>query len=86
MLCQAMSDAGDALILAVLDQLLRVGVLDGEDADEIAERLEKEGQGEAAHWARAALVQAIVAPERVREVPDARELFRIVRPDGGNSG
>lgn len=78
-----MSDAGDALAIAMLDQLVRAGALGADDLNDMADRLEAEGDDQAAHWARAALVTATVAGITSDErADDARSRFRVL--DGGN--
>jgi hypothetical protein len=79
-----MSDSGDALAIATLEQLLRSGALGRGDVDAIADRLTSEGDETAAHWARAALVQAGATPVEDWRADQARARFRVVPSDGGN--
>jgi hypothetical protein len=76
--------SADALIIALVEQLVRKGALNADDVDAMAERLDGEGEDEAAHWARAALVQAMATPASEWSADQARSRFRIVTSDGGN--
>lgn len=70
----------------VLAQLVRKGLLDVDDIDEIAARLTDEGQDDEAHDVRAAFAEAHVekpAPHRPHLVPVEKLQFRYLA-DGGN--
>lgn len=73
----------DALAAALIEHLCRIGVLDADDVDAMADRLDEQGEDDAAHEARAALVEATVGTITPQErADDARGRFRVV--DGGN--
>lgn len=66
-------------------QLIRRGMFDHSDAEEIARRLDDEGQGDAAHAVRAALIEAFgeqPADERRANMVLVPRLK--LGPDGGN--
>jgi hypothetical protein len=67
-------------------QLVRNGTFDITDAEEIARRLDDEGEGDAAHAVRAAVVEA-VGEQPAEERRRAMVLVPRVHlgPDGGNS-
>lgn len=67
-------------------QLVRNGTFDITDAEEIARRLDDEGEGDAAHAVRAAVVEAVgeqPAEERRRAMVLVQHFH--LGPDGGNS-
>ncbi len=67
-------------------QLVRNGTFDITDAEEIARRLDDEGEGDAAHAVRAAVVEALgeqPAEERRRAMVLVPRVH--LGPDGGNS-
>lgn len=67
-------------------QLIRNGTFDTTDAEEIARRLDDEGEGDAAHAVRAAVVEAVgeqPADERRRAMVLVPRVH--LGPDGGNS-
>lgn len=67
-------------------QLVRNGTFDITDAEEIARRLDDEGEGDAAHAVRAAVVEAVgeqPAEERRRAIVLVPRVH--LGPDGGNS-
>ena len=69
----------DALAFHLLLQLLRRGALDSEDIEEIAARLQSEGEADAAHAVRTAPFEAF-PPD---EAEWRRSKLKLVR-DGGN--
>lgn len=69
----------DALAYHLLLQLLKRGDLDQADIEAIAARLEEEGEADAAHAVRAALLEA----DAPSEAEFRRSRMRLV-PDGGN--
>lgn len=67
-------------------QLVRNGTFDITDAEEIARRLDDEGEGDAAHAVRAAVIEAVgeqPADERRRAMVLVPRVH--LGPDGGNS-
>ena len=67
-------------------QLVRNGTFGITDAEEIARRLDDEGEGDAAHAVRAAVVEAVgeqPAEERRRAMVLVPRVY--LGPDGGNS-
>lgn len=78
----------DPLAYHLLIQLFRRGDFDADDAAEIADRLEAEGDTGSAHLARAALVEALASDET--EAEWRRSRFRVIENevgaplDGGN--
>jgi len=67
-------------------QLVRNGTFGITDAEEIARRLDDEGEGDAAHAVRAAVVEAVgeqPAEERRRAMVLVPRIH--LGPDGGNS-
>ena len=71
--------SADALVIALVEQLITNGTLSDDDVNDMAERLDAEGEEAAAHWARAALVQATVAGITSDDrAEDARSRFRVV--------
>lgn len=67
-------------------QLIRNGTFDTTDAEEIARRLDAEGEDDSAHAVRAALVEAFgeqPADERRANIVMVPRLH--LGPDGGNS-
>ena len=77
-----MSDPASALAIATLEQLVRVGALDSDDLSDMAERLEQNGEDEAAHWARCAALGIGIGSTSDERAEDARAKFRAI--DGGN--
>ena len=69
----------DDLAFHLLLQLIRRGVLGSEDIDEIAARLQSEGETDAAHAVRAAPLEAF-PPDQAEW---RRSKLKLV-PDGGN--
>lgn len=66
-------------------QLIRNGTFDNTDAEEIARRLDEEGEADAAHAVRAAVIEAAgeqPAEERRRNMVLVPRLH--LGPDGGN--
>lgn len=57
---------GDPLATEILIQLIRNGSLDLQNVEEMARRLEEDGEDEAAHRARSALIEAGVDPVQDR--------------------
>lgn len=75
----------DALAFHLLLQLVKRGDLDQDDLDAIADRLEAEGEADAAHAVLAAPFEADETGE-TGEAEFRRARMRLVasRPDGGN--
>lgn len=63
-------------------QLIRNGTFGLDDIEEIATRLEGEGESDAAHSVRAAMIEASVPADA--EAQYRRSKFRVVASDGGN--
>lgn len=75
----------DATAFHITVQLIRNGTFDHADAEEVARRLDDEGQDDAAHAVRAAVVEAISeqpADERRRNMVLVPRVH--LGPDGGN--
>ena len=75
----------DATAFHITVQLIRNGTFDHADAEEVARRLDDEGQDDAAHAVRAAVVEAISeqpADERRRNMVLVPRVH--LDPDGGN--
>lgn len=75
----------DATAFHITVQLLRNGTFDTTDAEEVARRLDDEGEGDAAHAVRAAIVEAMgeqPAEERRRNMVLVPRIH--LGPDGGN--
>lgn len=66
-------------------QLIKNGTLDLDDVEEIAERLDDEGEADAAHSVRAAIVEASAPSLKESEAQFRRSRIKLVSPDGGNS-
>lgn len=66
------------LTIALIEQLVRVGVLDADDIGEMAERLEASGDSEDAHLCRAAFVQALAPTQSEWEAERRRARMRVV--------
>jgi len=66
-------------------QLIRNGTFGLDDVEEIAERLNDEGESDAAHSVRAAIVEASAPTLRESEAEFRRSRIRLVDPDGGNA-
>lgn len=77
----------DPLATEILIQQIRKGIFDVSDVEQIARRLEVDGEDEAAHRARSALIEASV--DRDDERRDNIVLIPRLRlgpqSDGGNS-
>lgn len=69
----------DALAFHTLIQLIRNGYLDQADCNEIADRLTAEGETDAAHAARAAVLEASMGNPADRE----RERVKLRLIEGG---
>lgn len=75
----------DATAFHITVQLIRNGTFDHADAEEVARRLDDEGQDDAAHAVRAAVIEAAgeqPADERRRNMVLVPRLH--LGPDGGN--
>lgn len=76
---------GDPLATEILIQLLRKGDIGVADVEEIARRLDDDGEEEAAHRARSALIEAGIDREAEREnVVMIRRMKLGLVSDGGN--
>jgi hypothetical protein len=76
----------DPLATEILSQLFRKGALDLSDVEAIASRLEEDGEEDAAHRARSALIEAGVDREAERDnVVMIRRMKLGPVADGGNS-
>lgn len=73
----------DPLTVALIEQLVRSGTLGADDIDDMAARLEAEGDTESARAARAAFVRASAPSQSEWEAQRRRARIRAV-PDGGN--
>lgn len=69
--------------MALLEQLVRTGLLDADDIDEMATRLEHRGHADDARACMAAFVQASAPTQAEWEVQQRRAQIQAV-PDGGN--
>jgi hypothetical protein len=66
-------------------QLIRNGTFGLDDVEEIAERLDEEGEADAAHAVRATLIEASAPTIRESEAEFRRSLIKLVpQADGGN--
>jgi len=75
----------DPLATEILTQLIRNGTLDLSDVEQMARRLEEDGEDEAAHRARSALIEAGVDREAERDnVVMIRRMQLGPVSDGGN--
>lgn len=76
----------DPLATEILSQLIRKGALDLADVEEMARRLDDDGEEDAAHRARSALIEADV--DRDEERRDNVVMIKRMRlgpvSDGGN--
>ena len=81
--------AMDPTAFHLLQQLVRKGILDLEDCEEMAARLSEEGQDDDAHAVRAAWFEAsgpTVAEERRANFSVVQMVPRVkLGPDGGNA-
>lgn len=71
------------LTIALIEQLVRVGVLEADDIDEMASRLEASGDRDDAHQCRTAYVQALAPSASDWEAEQRRARMRVIS-DGGN--
>lgn len=76
----------DPLSGAILAHLIRKGVLDADDADEIASRLEDMGEPEAAYHAKVAMIRAAEPSQSDWLAEQRRNRFWVIEADGGNEG
>lgn len=75
----------DATAFHIVVQLIRNGTFDHADAEEVARRLDDEGEGDAAHAVRAAVVEAISEQPAEERRLNMVLVPRIhLGPDGGN--
>ena len=66
-------------------QLIKNGTFDLDDIEAIAERLEDEGESDAAHSVRAAVIEASAVSAAESEIAFRRSRIRVVASsDGGN--
>lgn len=76
---------GDPLATEILIQLLRKGDIGVTDVEEIARRLDDDGEEEAAHRARSALIEAGIDRDAERDnVVMIRRMKLGLVSDGGN--
>lgn len=73
----------DTLTIALLEQLVRSGLFDADDIDDMATRLDAAGETDAGRIARATFLQAMAPTQAEWEAERRRARFAIV-PDGGN--
>ncbi|WP_447724628.1 hypothetical protein [Sphingomonas koreensis] len=71
------------LTRALLEQMIRTGLLDADDIDEMATRLDAAGNTDDARIARATFLQAHAPSQSEWEVEQRRAQIRAI-PDGGN--
>jgi hypothetical protein len=75
----------DPLADALLALLIRKRILSVDDAEELAELLEEDGEEKAAHLARCAAFRAFERPQSEYDAERARARFHVVAPDGGKA-
>lgn len=68
---------------SLIEQLVRIGVLDADDVDDMARRLDADGYTDDSRIARAAFVKAVAPNQSEWEAGQRRSRMQIV-PDGGN--
>lgn len=71
------------LTVALLEQLVRSGIFDADDIDEMATRLDEAGHTDDARSARATFLQAQAPTQAEWEAQQRRAQIEVV-PDGGN--
>lgn len=71
------------LTVALLEQLVRTGVIDADDIHEMATRLDEAGDTDDARICRATFFQASAPTQAEWEAQQRRSRFEVV-PDGGN--
>lgn len=72
------------LTLALIEQLVRLGVMSADDIDDMATRLDADGDTADAHLCRTAFVKAHAPTQQEWEEEQRRARLRVV-PDGGNA-
>jgi phage tail tape-measure protein len=74
----------EPIATALIAHLVRTGALGSDDINAIGEALEADGEGEAAHEARCAFVEAVAQSDSDFRAERARSRFHVISSDGGN--
>lgn len=75
----------ERMLRAFLSQMIRIEAVDPDDISEAADRLDREGDEEAAHALRCLILQAASPEQSDWNADRARARFHVVGGNGGKS-
>ena len=75
----------ERMLRAFLSQMIRIEAVDPDDISEAADRLDREGDEEAAHAMRCLILQAAAPEQSDWNADRARARFHVVDGNGGKS-